>query len=193
MNINGENITDNSEILKHEVNFYKKLYTSDNIDNNSIEMYLNNTQFDQILSNEEASCCEGLLTLNEGKQAILEMKTNKAPGLTGLTIEFYQTFWNKIGDLVINSLNVGYMKGELSHLQKQSVFSLLYKKGDPENLENWRPISLLNTDYKIGTRILAKRMQLILPKLISMDQQGYIKNRNICFNIRQIQDIIDYA
>ena len=32
-----------------------------------------------------------------------------------------------------------------------------------------------------------------MPDLISMDQQGYIKNRNICFNIRQIHDIIDYA
>ena len=145
------------------------------------------------LNNNEASCCEGLLTLDEGKQAILEMKTNKAPGLSGLTIEFYQTFWPKIGELVIKSLNVGYMKGELSSLQKQSVISLLYKKGDSNNLENWRPISLLNTDYKIGTRILAKRLQIILPKIISMDQQGYLKNRNICFNIRQIQDIIDYA
>ena len=41
--------------------------------------------------------------------------------------------------------------------------------------------------------VLAKRMQKILLKIISMDQQGYLKNRNICFNIRQIQDVIDYA
>ena len=64
------------------------------------------------------------------------MKINKAPGLSGLTIEFYQTFWHKIGEIVIGSLNVGFMKGELSHLQKQSVISLLYKKGEPESLEN---------------------------------------------------------
>ena len=75
------------------------------------------------------------------------MKTNKSPGLIGLTIECYQTFWHKIGELVIGSLNVGYMKGELSSLQKQSVISLLYKKDDSNNFENWRPISLLNTDY----------------------------------------------
>ena len=128
LNINGEIINENSEILKHEALFYEKLYTSDKIDKDLIENYLNNTQFEKTLNNNEASCCEGLLTLDEGKQAILEMKTNKAPGLSGLTIEFYQTFWHKIGELVIKSLNVGYMKGELSPLQKQSVISLIYKK-----------------------------------------------------------------
>ena len=71
------------------------------------------------------------------------------------------------------------------------MFSLLYKKGDPENMENWRPISLLNIDYKILARVLAQRLQKVLPKIISMDQQGYIKNRYIGYNIRQIQDIID--
>ena len=118
---------------------------------------------------------------------------NKSPGLSGLSIEFYQTFWGKIKHLVINSLNEGFIKGELSQLQKQGVLSLLFKKGDPENLENWRPISLLNTDYKILTRVLAQRLQKVLPKIINFDQQGYIKNRNIAFNIRQIQDIIDHA
>ena len=71
--------------------------------------------------------------------------------------------------------------------------SLLFKKGDPEEIENWRPISLLNIDYKIAAKILAKRLQNVLPLLISTDQQGYIKNRFIGFNIRQIQDIIDYV
>ena len=73
------------------------------------------------------------------------------------------------------------------------MLSLIYKKGDPDNLENWRPISLLNVDYKIATRVLSKRIQKVLPQIISMDQQGYIKNRFIGYNIRQIQDIIDYT
>ena len=61
-------------------------------------------------------------------------------------------------------------------------------------MENWRPISLLNIDYKILARVLALRLQKVLPKIISLDQQGYIKNRYyIGYNIRQIQDIIDYT
>ena len=60
-------------------------------------------------------------------------------------------------------------------------------------MENWRPISLLNIDYKILARIFAQRLQKVLPKIISLDQQGYIKNRYIGYNRRQIQDIMDYT
>ena len=74
-----------------------------------------------------------------------------------------------------------------------TLLSLIFKKDDPEDLENWRPISLLNIDYKIAAKVLAKRLQKLLPQLISTDQQGYIKGRFIGFNIRQIQDVIDYA
>ena len=178
LNINGEQITDIHEILKHEVKFYKNLYSSDNIDDTNINSYLNNTVFENTLSKDNAEICDGQLSLIEITKAIFDMKHNKSPGLSGITVEFYQSFWNKIKYLVLNSINEGYIKGELSQLQKQGVISLLYKKGNPENLENWRPISLLNTDYKIITRVLATRLQNILPKIISMDQQGYLKNRN---------------
>ena len=67
---------------------------------------------------------------------------------------------------------------------------MIFKKGD---LENWRPISLLNIDYKILTSCLANRLQIVLPDIIHLDQQGYIKGRNIAFYIRQILDIIHVA
>jgi hypothetical protein len=60
-------------------------------------------------------------------------------------------------------------------------------------LDNFRPISLLNVDLKILSHVLAQRLKRILSKLINEDQTGYAKNRFIGFNLRQIQDIIDYA
>ena len=193
LNINGEKITDMQEILNYEVQFYKDLYSSNNIDDTNINSMLNNTVFETTLSKDDADICDGQISLDEITKAIFNMKHNKSPGLSGISIEFYQTFWNKIKYLVLNSMNEGSIKGEQSPLQKQGVISLLYKKGNPENLENWRPISLLNTDYKIITRVLATRLQKLLPKIISMDQQGYLKNRYIGYNIQNIQDIIDYT
>ena len=64
---------------------------------------------------------------------------------------------------------------------------------DCGNPGNWRPISLLNVDYKIAAHILANRIKTILPKIIHSDQNGFIKGRNINYNIRMIQDIIDYS
>ena len=76
---------------------------------------------------------------------------------------------------------------------KTGVISLLYKKGDPTNIENWRPITLLHVDYRIVAKVPSLRLQKVISKIISTDQQGYVKNRFIGYNLRQIQDIIDYA
>ena len=64
---------------------------------------------------------------------------------------------------------------------------LIPKKNKDETLlDNWRPISLLNTDYKIATRAIASRMFKILPDIIHIDQMGYVKKHFIGQNIRLI-------
>ena len=67
------------------------------------------------------------------------------------------------------------------------------QKNDPLSLSNYKPITRLNTDTKLIPYALAQRFKKVLPLIISNDQNGYIKNRYIGFNIRQIQDIIDYS
>jgi hypothetical protein len=81
----------------------------------------------------------------------------------------------------------------MSYSQRSSILSLLFKKGDPLCLDNYRPISLLNVDLKLISHVLAQRLRKVLPKIINVDQTGYVQNRFIGFNLRQIQDIIDYA
>lgn len=85
--------------------------------------------------------------------------------------------------IVTDSLNDGYEKQELTSSQKIGILSLIYKKGNPYNLEHWRSISILNIDYTIGERVLANRLQHIIHKIISHDQQGYTKTRLITFNL----------
>ena len=60
-------------------------------------------------------------------------------------------------------------------------------------LENWRPISLLNVDYKIATKVIAKRSEKVLPDIINRSQTGYIKGRFIGENIRIIKDVMHYT
>lgn len=121
------------------------------------------------------------------------MKLNKAPGIDGLTVEFYRTFWPFLKHFAVKVFNNCYVKEELSNMQKIGLISLIYKKNDPLSLDNYRPITLLNIDTKIIAYTLAQRIKPLLHKIINSDQNGYIKNRYIGFNIRQIQDIIDYA
>jgi hypothetical protein len=73
------------------------------------------------------------------------------------------------------------------------IITLIPKKGDLTQLANWRPITLLNTDYKLITRCLAKRLTTVLPKLITTDQSYCIPNRSIHTNLHLIRDSIDHA
>ena len=101
-------------------------------------------------------------------------------------------YLNDINDLVLNSIKTAFTKKVLSCEQKRGVIRLIPKKDkDLTDVKNWRPISLLNTDYKIIAHVLANHLQQALPGIISKDQSGYLKNRNISLNIRTIYDIIN--
>ena len=122
------------------------------------------------------------------------MQNGKSPGSDGFTAEFYKAFWEEIGDDVVQSINYAFDKGELSIRQKRGIITLLPKKDKPTNiLNNLRPITLLNTDYKIATKVIAKRLGEVLPDIICANQTGYVKKRCIGENVRLISDVIEYT
>ena len=86
-----------------------------------------------------------------------------------------------------------FEKGGLTNTQRILIMSLLHKKGDTTNLNNYRPLSLTGVDYKILTYILAERVQKVLKQITNTDQKGFIKGRFIGYNIRLVQDTIEYA
>ena len=122
------------------------------------------------------------------------MKNDKSPGSDGLTSEFYKRFWEEIGDDAVQSINSAFDKGELSICQRRGLITLLPNKDMPiDVLNNLRPVTLLNVDYKIATKVIANRLAKVLPDIICLNQTGYVKNRYIGENVRLIADIIDYT
>ena len=96
--------------------------------------------------------------------------------------------------MLLDSYRYSFQTGSLSQYQKMRILNLLPKKDkDLRYLANWRPVSLLNTDYKILTKVLATRLQKVIPSIIISDQVGYIKDRYIGENIRIIFDTITHA
>ena len=94
----------------------------------------------------------------------------------------------------MEALNETLCRGELSSSQKQAVIILFSKDGkDPLLTKNYRPISLLNVDYKILAKALSIRIKKVLNEIIYIDQVGYIKGRNIGEAIRLIDDMIYYT
>ena len=123
-----------------------------------------------------------------GRFLILKVLLN---GEQTLPVEFYKMFWASIGNRLVECFNVSFEKGELSSSQKQAVITLIEKKD--LDLKNWRPISLLNVDAKIASKVFAERMKRLLPGLIHHNQTGYIPGRNIGETIRSILDIMSFT
>ena len=188
----GTLATDEKEILDMQAHFYEHLY-SEKITKTHIDMedYLTSIDTPK-LSDIEMQECEGTLTLEECRATLSTFKTNKAPGNDGLPIEFYKRFWHLFGQLALNSFNYAYEHGEMSTSQRQAVITLLDKGKDRSLLKNWRPISLLNVDYKIMSKALANRCKKYLSKLICENQVGFVKGRNITDNIRSVSDILQF-
>ena len=190
----GTIATSTEEIAKETKNFYEKLYkgkSESGVSEGMQNIFL--SKLDKKLTPKRAQMLEGDITEAETKSVIFEMEKNKSPGLDGIPIEFYQTFYDLLKDdlqLMIKSVEEFEI---LSQTQKAAAIVSTPKKGDIKELENWRPISLLNADYKIISKILANRIYKVLPDIINEDQTCSISGRRIQNNLSIIRDIIDYA
>ena len=192
--INNGIITNQQNILKELKIFYKNLLQSKHVDNQnqSKSPFLVKENI-KTLSMQEQAKCEGLITEREVIKVLKDMKNGKSPGTDGYTAEFYKFFWKDIGNFVLESLNESFNTSELSITQKQGVITLLPKGNKPRELiKNWRPITLLNVDYKLLAGVLASRMKEVLPSIIQNEQKGFLKNQYIGENIRTIADSLEY-
>lgn len=136
------------------------------------------------LSREEA---EGIGSMEideaEVKGALKHSKPGTAPGLDGLPVELYR----KCGDIFVplfakiytaigitQSLPSGLLDG---------VISSIYKKGQRSDPANYRPITVLNTDYRLLAKVLANRLKGVIGKLVHPAQTGFVPGRHIGENL----------
>ena len=189
---NGHTLIGTTDIQNRQVEFYKELYTSQNLSNNEAErdFFLSSENSYQQLSDESKVQLDSNISLEEMKKALIKMKNNKSPGPDGICIEFYKLFWNIISDDLYEVFIAGLEDRQLAYTQYLATIVLLYKKGPRPDIRNWRPIALLNTDYKLLSKIFAERIRTVLPEIIHCDQKGCVSGRYMGENIRLIDDLL---
>ena len=75
-----------------------------------------------------------------------------------------------------------------------AIITLIEKRGNDKRLiKNWRPISLINVDTKIISKVLANHLEKVLPNLIHSNQNAFVKGRSIFDAVRSINGIVDYS
>ena len=183
----GMEIRNPEQILYKQYKFYEKLYASEDVSpfefKNEQQFELDHVEKDKL--NEETFSEEEL------KTAIKTTARNKAPGIDGISAEFYIMFYSKIKTLLLPAINYAFKSGTLHSSALRGVISLIPKRNeDTRFLRNLRPISLLCNDYKLIEKIIANRMKPILTKIVHTDQKGFMADRRISCNIRRVLDIM---
>ena len=179
------------DILDYVHQYYSKLYTRENIHSAKEEEILN------LITNKineiERQNCDEEISIEELTNALKGMNRNKSPGIDGITVEFYIKFWDKLKHLLHKVIISIQEEQQLSRSMKKGIISLFYKKkGDKTDIKCFRPISLLNVDYKIISKALANRLKLVMESIISPEQTCCVPGRDIADNIMSIRDVIDY-
>ena len=171
------------------------------------ENALNEVKENQRLTEQDINNTEWLITYAQVWKALKLAKTGTATGLDGCPYELWKEldrryeeskYSGKKGFDIVGMLTIVFNNIQIFGMEEGSQFAEgwmcpIYKKKDPTEISNYRPITLLNTDYKLLTKTLALQLVEPIHKMVHPDQAGFIPKRSIFNHIRLASTIINYA
>ena len=141
-------------------NFYQTLFKEKlSLSEECIQDFLDKVSLSKLTENQTLKCA-GPITGTELLNALTSMNNDKSPRNEDITKEFYIKFWEVIKEPFFASIQQAFIVDELSTSQNQAIIKLIEKKDrDKRFIKNWRPISLLNVDMKLISKVLASRLK----------------------------------
>ena len=187
-NQKGDIVENRIEVLEEIRKFYMNLYKTKTVD---IDSYVQKLEIPQI-SEQTKTELDLDISIEEVGLALSKLKNGKSPGTDGLTADFYKCFYNKLKYFLHNVMTEIAQEGLMHLTARRGILSLLEKVGkDTLLLNSWRPLSILNTDNKVYTQIMAQRLQKALPQIIHNSQTGFIPKRHLSENILKIMELMN--
>ena len=110
------------------------------------------------------------------------MHPSKSPGPDGMSPLFFQKYWHIVGHDVSEAVISVLHSGHMLHKMNYTHIVLIPKKQDPKTMANNRPISLVNMVSRILSKVLANRLEIVLPSVISDAQSAFVPGRLITDN-----------
>ncbi|XP_058760550.1 uncharacterized protein LOC131633894 [Vicia villosa] len=176
LRINDSIVTDKNTLENHIVEHFQNLF-------NSNAVLQEGSSLLNVIPNMISDQTNALLTMvpteDEIKHSVFSLKADSAPGPDGFGGSFYHHYWDIIKGDVTNAVSQFFLQGWIPKGYNANSIVLIPKSKDAETLSDYRPIALANFKFKIITKILADRLASLLPSLISFEQKGFIKGRNI--------------
>ena len=171
-NDDGEVQEGNENIRKTVFDFFSNLYSEEPVMEDLQDELLQHV--DKFLTNEEKISLDKAISREEIYFALNKLPKDKTPGPDGLSSEFLKNFWSDLGELYQKVIEEIHEFGELTESQKKGLIKISHKKNGRQFLKNNRPITLLNTDLKLITKISAIRLAKVLKNIIHDSQKCVI-------------------
>lgn len=175
-------------LTEHIMHFYKQLFGH----NEPCSIQLSKDFWPvslQLSENDKAELIRDF-SMQEIKEVVFDMKSNSAPGPNGFGVIFFKNHWESIKDDIF-SMFIDFSR-ELLDIKRLNfgVTTLIPKVQEANTIRQFKPICLLNVDYKIFTKVLTNRLVPIADKVIGRNQTGFIKGRNIFEGVIILHEVL---
>ncbi|GAA0156478.1 hypothetical protein LIER_13970 [Lithospermum erythrorhizon] len=184
----GAWLTDSEEIAASGVNFFKDMFTGDTTSEEGELMDC----IPSLVTKSDNELLMAVPELEEVRKVVFSLNKDSVAGPDGFNGHFFHSFWHLIAEDVLAAVR-HFMAGNLLHQSFTSTSIVLIPKGEhPKSWKEYRPISLCTFVNKIMSKLMSARLSLILPKLISPYQAGFVQGRLIQDNILLAQELMHH-
>lgn len=185
-NRQGNWIQGEEKITKAAINHFENMF---NLDRPTIDQSLMN-YIPSLINAEDNELLNRMPDEEEIKESIFSMSPTSAAGPDGYNGKFFQVCWTIIKHDIIDFV-WEFCKGKsLTKFYTHTCVALIPKVDNPASFSDLRPISLSNFTNKIISKIISKRLNPLLPRLIYVNQSGFVSGRLITENVMLAQEII---
>lgn len=166
----GEARLEKREDIGHHIeDFFTTLYSKEEWE----RPLLNNLVFNSI-GGDNAHWLLRPFEEEEVSHAVFDFAGDKSPGPDGFPMAFFQRFWSDVKEDILQFMKEFHARGRPSKNLGASFIVLIPKKDEADRIRDFRPISLIGSVYKILTKVLAGRLQKVLPNIISPPQGAFV-------------------
>ncbi|XP_019155316.1 PREDICTED: uncharacterized protein LOC109152193 [Ipomoea nil] len=174
----GVLIRDEREMGGIMVRYFSALFTAGGGDVGQVVNYLENR-----VDEAQNAALVSEVTEEEVRAALFAMYPDKSPGPDGLSPGFFQNYWSILGPEVVSFCRLFMNTGKMPERVNDTHIVLIPKCKTPENMSEFRLISLCNLIYRIIAKVLATRLRVLLDSIIDPAQSAFIPGRSIVDNV----------
>lgn len=188
---NGEIITTSEGILREIKGYFEELFSAEGVkEEEKLELL---ELIKTTVQSRGKKDCDEEIRVEEIKRAISELNRNKSPGIDGLGNEFYIVLKDFLSSILKELYEEIFREGELDQRMGMGLMKIIYKRrGEKTELKNYRPITMLNADLKILSKVLSNRLKEVMPGIIKTNQAYGVQGRDIADTTFSIKDSLRY-